>query len=167
MPTPDSYAPGAPCWIDVLTPDTDRAQAFYGELLGWTAESAGPEFGGYINFSKDGKRVGGCMSNADDPSAGTFWTVYLAVEDAAATVAAAEAKGGQVYLPPTEVGPLGTMAMVGDPGGAAAGIWQPGEHTGFGRIAETGARAGSSCTPATTGRSSSSTRTSSSGTPTR
>ena len=36
---------------------------FYGELFGWTSEDAGPEYGGYIDFPKDGERVAGCMGN--------------------------------------------------------------------------------------------------------
>src|ERR1700761_1256833 len=37
---------GAPCWIDLLTPDPERASHFYTELFGWTAGEAAPEFGG-------------------------------------------------------------------------------------------------------------------------
>src|SRR5690606_4994048 len=45
---------GSPCWVDLMTSDTDRARAFYGELLGWECEDANPEFGGYANFRHDG-----------------------------------------------------------------------------------------------------------------
>jgi predicted enzyme related to lactoylglutathione lyase len=40
-----------------------------------------------------------------------------------------------------DVGELGTMAMVADPGGAAIGIWQPGLHRGFGILGEPGSPA--------------------------
>ena len=37
------YVPnGAPCWIDLMSSDTDKSRAFYGELLGWTARRAEP-----------------------------------------------------------------------------------------------------------------------------
>ena len=36
------------------------------------------------------------------------------------------------------VGDLGTMALAGDPGGAAAGFWQPGTFAGFGVLGEPG-----------------------------
>jgi predicted enzyme related to lactoylglutathione lyase len=42
-------------------------------------------------------------------------------------------------LPAMPVGDLGTMGMVADPGGAAIGVWQPGQHKGFGVVAEAGA----------------------------
>jgi predicted enzyme related to lactoylglutathione lyase len=138
MPKRDEAPVGAPCWVELFTSDTDRARAFYGELFGWTAEDAGPEYGGYINLSKDGIRVAGCWKN--DGQAGTpdVWSVYLASADAKATVDAAQANGGAVIAAAMDVMELGTMAVVTDPGGAAVGIWQPREHKGFGVLGEPG-----------------------------
>ena len=59
MPTRDTAPIGAPIWVDLTTTDTDRCRAFYGELFGWVAEDPVQEFGGYINFNKDGVRVAG------------------------------------------------------------------------------------------------------------
>jgi predicted enzyme related to lactoylglutathione lyase len=129
---------GAPCWIEIFTSDPDRARRFYGELFGWESESAGPEYGGYLTFTKDGESVAGGMFN-DGSGPPDFWTTYMAVEDAAATCAAAKEHGGVVHLEPMVVGPLGSMAMVADPSGAAFGLWQPGEHRGFTVLAEPGA----------------------------
>ena len=85
MPTRHDSPVGAPCWMDLMTSDPDASRAFYGELFGWTSEQAGPEYGGYINFSKDGALVAGCMQN--DPQWGTpdVWSMYLTVTDAEAT----------------------------------------------------------------------------------
>jgi predicted enzyme related to lactoylglutathione lyase len=137
MPTRDVAPVGAPCWVDVLTSDPDTTRAFYGELFGWTSEETGPEFGGYVNFSKDGVRVAGCMRNGEAATP-DFWSIYLAVEDAKATVDAAQAHGGQVLVPAMDVGELGIMAVLADSGGAGIGIWQPGLHQGFGVHAEPG-----------------------------
>jgi uncharacterized protein len=30
-----SYEPGVPSWVDLASPDTDAAAAFYGGLFGW------------------------------------------------------------------------------------------------------------------------------------
>ncbi|MDQ6614274.1 MAG: VOC family protein, partial [Actinomycetota bacterium] len=38
MPTRDTAPIGAPCWVDLMTSDTERSRAFYCELFGWTAE---------------------------------------------------------------------------------------------------------------------------------
>ncbi len=86
MPTRQTALVGAPCWIDLMTSDTERSRAFYGQLFGWTAEEPAEEFGGYFNFRKDGVRVAGCM--ASQPGAGMTdaWSVYLATDDARKTV---------------------------------------------------------------------------------
>lgn len=141
MPTRDTAPVGAPCWIDLFTTEPDTSKAFYGDLLGWTVQDPGPEYGGYVNFLKDDIPVAGCMRN--DGSMGTpdAWSVYLAVDDAQATVDAALAHGGQVHVPAMAVMELGTMAVVADPGDASIGIWQPGLHRGFGVLAEPGAPA--------------------------
>jgi uncharacterized protein len=129
---------GAPCWIDLFTTDTDKSRAFYGELFGWTSEEAGPEYGGYINFSKDGIQVAGCMRNDGSSGMPDAWSTYLASDDIEATVKEAEANGAQVFVPTMAVGELGSMAVMADVGGAAIGVWQPGLHKGFGVFDEPG-----------------------------
>ncbi len=138
MPTP-TLVVGAPCWIDLYSSDTDKATEFYGKLLGWTTESAGPEFGGYFTFLKDGKHIGGCMHNDGTQGYPDAWTVYLMTDDVDRTVKDAAAKGGQVHMEPMDIGQNGRMAMVGDPGQAAVGVWQPGNQKGFELRNETGA----------------------------
>jgi predicted enzyme related to lactoylglutathione lyase len=139
MPTRDEAPIGAPCWIDLFTSDTDTIRSFYGGLFDWTSEDAGPDYGGYINFSKDGAPVAGCMHN--DGSTGTpdAWSVYLATDDAQKVAEATATHGGQVIVPAMAVMALGTMVVVSDAGGAAIGGWQPGEHRGFRLIDEPGA----------------------------
>ncbi len=139
MATTDHIPPGHPCWVDVFTSDPERAQAFYGEVLGWTCEPGGEEYGGYFNFSRGEHMVAGGMLNDGTHGTPDFWTVYIAVADAAASVATAVENGANVIVAPMAVGELGTMAVLGDPGGAAIGLWQPGLHKGFGLVAEPGA----------------------------
>ena len=108
MPKRDSAPTGAPCWLELFTSDTDKGRAFYGELFGWTSEEAGEEYGGYINFLKDGVRVAGCMRNDGSAGVPDLWSVYLATDDAQKVTEAASANGGQVIVPAMEVGELGT-----------------------------------------------------------
>jgi len=132
MPKRDLAPVGAPCWVDLFTSEPEKSRAFYGELFGWTSEDAGPEYGGYINFSKDGIQVAGGMRNDGSNGTPDAWSVYLATENIEATVKEAEANGAQVFVPAMAVGELGSMAVMADVGGAAIGAWQPGLHKGFG-----------------------------------
>jgi predicted enzyme related to lactoylglutathione lyase len=121
-----------------MTSDVDRSRGFYARLLGWDAEAPNAEFGGYVNFTFQGARVAGCMESQPDTPGPDVWSVYLRSADAQQTVERAVANGGAVYVEPMAVGDLGVMAVIADVGGAAIGIWQPGEHPGFGIAYETG-----------------------------
>jgi predicted enzyme related to lactoylglutathione lyase len=140
MPTRDSAPIGAPCWIDLFTDDAPGAHRFYAGLFGWTIEVA-EEFGGYGTFHRDGVPVAGCMGNQQPGHPANFWSVYLRVDDIAATIDAAKAVGGGEILAPMPVGDLGLMGMVADPGGTATGLWQVGTFGGIGVLAEPGAPA--------------------------
>ncbi len=136
MPTRDLAPEGAPCWIDLQSSDAARAKSFYGDLLGWSVQEAGPEYGGYANFASGEHLVAGCMQA--DPSSGPadVWAVYLATSDVDALATRVGEHGGQTVVPPMDVMDLGRMAFFLDPGGAGIGAWQPGEHKGFGVLAE-------------------------------
>lgn len=142
MPSPDLYD-GAPCWIDLITSDGDKAKRFYGELFGWTFESGDPEtYGGYITASKHGKTVAGMMQKqASQAGMPDVWTTYLRTIDAAATAEAVKEHGGQVFMEPMEVPQQGHMALFGDATGAAIGVWQPAGMDGYELAAEPGAPA--------------------------
>jgi uncharacterized protein len=129
---------GAPCWLDLFSSDPDAAERFYGRLFGWAAEHTGPEFGDYVNFSRDGVRIAGMMRNDGSQGMPDGWNLYFATPDIKATTDGAREAGGQVYLDPMPVGDLGWMGMVGAPDGAAVGLWQPGTFAGYGRHNEAG-----------------------------
>jgi predicted enzyme related to lactoylglutathione lyase len=130
---------GAPIWIDLLTSDLERAQQFYGTVFGWTFESAGPEYGGYVNAFKDGKPVAGLMGNTPEMQSPDGWTTYLHTADINATVAKATAAGGVSCVEPMEIKDKGWMGLLTDPTGAFFGLWQPTGHQGFEVVNEAGA----------------------------
>lgn len=124
-----SYETGEPIWTDIATPDLDATIAFYGSLFGWTAERGGEEFGGYSNFSLDGKHVAGAVPLMYDGQP-PVWTCYLSTEDSDKTAAQVAEAGGTVHAPPMAVADLGTMTIFADPSGAFFGTWQSGTHLG-------------------------------------
>ena len=128
-----SYAPGTPCWVDLMSPDVDASTAFYTAVFGWTAEDRFDDEGTrvYVTLRLDGKAVAGI--GGQPPGMGempAIWNTYVSSDDVAATVARAEAAGGSVMMPPMQVMEEGHMAIIADPTGAAISIWQPGNHFG-------------------------------------
>jgi uncharacterized protein len=135
-----SYEPGAPCWIDLGTPDQDAAAEFYGALFGWSVveDENSEQTGGYRVATLREKAIGGVMKLMEEgqPPA---WSTYIAVADADATVAKARDAGGTVVFEPMSVLDYGRMAFLADPTGAMIGIWQPGKNKGAGLFNEPGA----------------------------
>ena len=114
----------------------ERAQAFYGDVLGWTFTPIGPEFGEWVMARVDGRPVAGIGPGEPRP-----WQVFLETDDIGETCRAARASGGVVTVVPGDIGELGRAAQVRDPGGATFGLWQSGENAGFGVTEQPGAPA--------------------------
>jgi uncharacterized protein len=138
MPTRETAPVGAPCWVDLMTSDVDRARDFYGQLLGWTSNEPSEEFGGYFMFMKDGVPIAGGMPAMPDAGPPNIWSIYLSTDDAEKAVEVATANGARVIAPPMDVADLGKMAVLIDPTGAAIGMWQPYTFHGLGVLAEPG-----------------------------
>jgi predicted enzyme related to lactoylglutathione lyase len=130
-----SYTPGTPSWVDLSTPDTSAAAAFYGGLFGWEVEESGPEFGGYRMANLRGRPVAG-IGPQMQPGVPPNWATYVDTADADATAKAVAEAGGQTFVAPMDVMDVGRMAVFADPTGAAFGIWQAGKHTGAGIVNE-------------------------------
>ena len=126
----NGYAPGTPSWVDLMTPDLEASLAFYGGLFGWDLEDAGEEANHYHQAIVRGKRVAGLGPAMEGAPPFAAWTTYLNGTDVDAHAAAIRDAGGQVPFEPIDVMSAGRMLIGMDPGGAAFGIWEPGEHQG-------------------------------------
>ncbi|MGW1075097.1 VOC family protein [Streptomyces sp. NPDC002537] len=132
------FATGSPNWLDLGSPDTAAAAAFYGAVFGWDLQSAGPDAGGYGFFQKDGKTVAG-LGPLMEEGASPAWTVYFQTPDADATAKAVEQGGGTVRVAPFDVMEAGRMACLTDPGGAEFSVWQPAAVKGVEAASESNA----------------------------
>ena len=129
-----NYPDGVFNWIDLSTTDSAGARAFYGGLLGWTANVVpiGDSGMDYTFFELDGHAVagGGQMSDEQATAQPPAWTSYVKCDDIDAAVARAEAAGGTVLMPAMEIPNSGRMAILIDPSGAVFGIWSPSPFPG-------------------------------------
>jgi predicted enzyme related to lactoylglutathione lyase len=118
------------CWINILTPEPDRAREFFASLLGWTyaeipgmghrVQVGGHDIGGLFDLAGPGTPPG------TPPGIG----VMVRVENADAMVACINALGGTAK-PAFDIGPQGRMADCLDPNGANIDIWQPNQSSGM------------------------------------
>lgn len=122
---------GTPCWVDVMVADPGRAADFYSALLGWGLEDQGEEYGHYMIASLQNRGVAAVGPKPPGMDIPSVWTTYLAVNDADKTAAKITEAGGQLAMPPGDVGDSGRMAIAVDPAGAAFGIWQSKQNPGI------------------------------------
>lgn len=115
------------CWNELMTSDVSAAIAFYGEVLGWTSETAPMDGGDYTLFHRAGGDESGIAGSMALPMEGmpSAWGVYFAVDDCEATVAQAAELGAQVVMPATQMDGVGTFAAMADPQGAFFSVMQP------------------------------------------
>lgn len=135
----EPWAEGTPAWADVMVSDMKTSKEFYGQLFGWEFEEGSPEFGGYATARLGGHAVAGMGPVQGEDSPPPAWTTYLASDALDATAAKISEAGGQVFVPPMEIGDFGGMAVVADPTGAVFGLWSSGTHTGFDLVNDPGA----------------------------
>ncbi len=112
--------PGSFCWNELISTDTDAANAFYTALFGWTSHnSPGGPPGGYTEFHQNGQPFGGMLAKNEmmPPEMPSVWSVYFAVEDCDASVAKAIELGGSQIMEPQDIEP-GRFAIVSDDQGA-------------------------------------------------
>ncbi|MBD0741079.1 VOC family protein [Streptomyces sp. CBMA152] len=129
------FRTGSPNWIDLGSPDTTRAAAFYGAVFGWQFASAGPEAGGYGFFQLGGKTVGALGPLSED-GAKSAWTTYFQSDDIQSTARDVVAAGGAVRAEPMDVMGEGWLAQFTDPQGAQFAVWQPGKTKGLEKTSE-------------------------------
>ena len=120
----ESEGPGAEgvfVWDELGTTDVAGAEAFYGEVFGWTTNDMGPDYGGYKVFQRGETRVGGLMALPDE-SMPAGWQPYVAIEDVDGTTKKATELGGSALMEPMDVPNVGRLAVIRDPQGAVFGI---------------------------------------------
>jgi predicted enzyme related to lactoylglutathione lyase len=101
--------PNSIAHFDVFGPEPEALHAFYGSVFGWEIDVKGP---GYALIHTPEGAPDGAVVEAERGSL----CVGVVVPDLDAAVAAAEAAGGTVVMPPTDNGWV-VKAQVADPAG--------------------------------------------------
>ena len=116
-PTP---ANGKICYVEIPATDVDRSAAFYEAVFGWRLRTRGD---GRTAFDDTTGEVSGTWVTGREPSTGPGVLLYVMVDDAAATVEAIVAHGGEIVQPIGGDAPEIT-ARFRDPGGNVLGVYQ-------------------------------------------
>jgi len=117
------YLPGKFVWFECVTRDARKAQAFYGEVLGWKVQAFPMGDFTYEMIDAGGTTIGGYAAPSD-PKTRPHWISVLSVDDVDATAKKVTAAGGKVLDPPADMPTVGRLATVADPEGATFKIYR-------------------------------------------
>ncbi|MEU5275678.1 VOC family protein [Streptomyces asoensis] len=115
-------APGSLGWVELLTRDAVRAEAFYTTVFGWTVASSE----NYVQWGVGGADFGGmvAMDEKFPPEVPPHWLPYFAVTDVDESARTAIGAGGTALMEPVSVPDGPRIAVLRDPQGAAFGVYR-------------------------------------------
>ncbi len=102
--------------FEILGPDGDQLQRFYGEMFGWTINADNPMSYGLVDTGGSG--INGGIGKAEVPLA----TIYIEVDDPALYLEKVVAAGAEMVQDVTEIPGMVTFAQFRDPAGNIVGL---------------------------------------------
>lgn len=115
-------------WLEAGSRSPDVTRAFYTDVFGWSFQTPAPgeAADGYTLIHNGDRNFGGMMAmdGRFPESIGSYWMIYIGVENLKSTLSDVERLGGHVGFGPIDV-PDGKVAVVSDPQGAHFAVIQP------------------------------------------
>jgi len=123
----DPTPPGTLAWADLTVADAEGIRDFYARVVGWIPGDV--DMGGYSDFTMavpaTGKPAAGiCHARGVNSDVPAVWMVYLVVADLEESLSAVRKEGGEILAGPRTMGPGSAYAVIRDPAGAVAALWQ-------------------------------------------
>jgi len=122
----ETNEPGRIGWIDITVEDAERLRDFYAAVAGWRPENV--SMGDYDDYSMtlagSGTPAAGiCHARGSNTELPRQWLIYITVSDVDVSAAACVDNGGKLLVGPKSMGG-GRFAVIEDPGGAVAALYQ-------------------------------------------
>ncbi len=119
--------PGTISWCDLTIRNADAVKDFYSAVAGWGVMPI--DMGGYSDYcmmpTRSKQPAGGiCHARGENVGLPPQWLIYITVPNLAQSLKACTAKGGKILRPTRNVGEA-KMAVIRDPAGAVAALYQP------------------------------------------
>lgn len=114
-------------WIDITVDDAEGLRDFYATVTGWKPDNV--DMGDYSDFvmsmpETGAPAVGICHARGDNAMQPRQWIIYIIVASADESAAACAANGGKLLVGPKAMGDA-RFAVIEDPSGAVAALYQP------------------------------------------
>lgn len=114
-------------WFDLTVENADEVREFYRRVVGWTETPL--DMGGYsdhcMNQPGDGKTVAGiCHARGGNQGLPAQWLIYITVADLDESLKQCEEQGGKVVRGIRNYAGQGRYAVIQDPAGAVAALYE-------------------------------------------
>lgn len=117
---------GTMAWLDLSVGDAANVKSFYQDVIGWKTENI--SMGDYDDYAmlepNNNEAVAGvCHAQGVNKDLPPAWLPYFLVADIELSIAAVQAKGGELV---TKIKSMGSdkYAVIKDPAGAVCAIYQ-------------------------------------------
>lgn len=116
-------------WVDLTTPETDKIRDFYTEVVGWKVSPV--DMGGYDDYcmiprDSEAPVAGVCHARGTNEGLPRHWLIYITVENLDDSLRRCQELGGRVIHGPRDMGGPQRFAVIEDPSGAVAALFQAG-----------------------------------------
>lgn len=112
-----AYKHGNFVWFELITPDIDKAKAFYPETVGWgSSEMDMGDFQYTMLTAGDAPQAG--VVNPQMDGVPPHWASYVSVPDVDGAAKAAVEHGGKIVVEAFDIPNVGRACLVADPEGA-------------------------------------------------
>jgi predicted enzyme related to lactoylglutathione lyase len=109
---------------ELATTDLEKAKSFYGSLFDWQLQDYPmPDSSDTYTFIKT-EGGGGGMLKQPMPNAPSSWIPYISVDNIDDATKKATSLGATLYKDVVEIPGMGAFSVLGDPTGAAFGLWE-------------------------------------------
>ena len=116
--------PGKIVWADLVTPDVERAEAFYGKLFGWTFRKIGDGDSVYTLAYLGEEPMGGMvrLTEKSGEHKQARWIGFISVPDVSEAQRLVVSQGGKVLVSARSLPKRGDLAVFADREGAIFGV---------------------------------------------
>jgi predicted enzyme related to lactoylglutathione lyase len=114
-------------WIDLTVDDAEGVRDFYKAVAGWGhGEVSMGDYADYVMQPREGGPVAGiCHARGANEGLPPQWMIYIVVDDLETSLATCRERGGELVAGPKGEAGADRYAVIRDPGGAVAALFQP------------------------------------------
>jgi uncharacterized protein len=119
--------PGTVSWFDLTVPNANAVRDFYRAVARWQVMPV--EMDGYSDYcmlppDTRAPAAGICHARGENADLPPQWLIYITVANLRTSLRACVQKGGKILRPARSLGGA-KMAVIRDPAGAVAALYQP------------------------------------------